>query len=70
MANQANINPADVLQKVLGLESSPVAVKFVTQPGELDGLRPAEKSRYCQALMRARRGESESLIEEALAKTQ
>jgi uncharacterized protein (DUF169 family) len=47
------MNQAAVLQKVLGLESSPVAVKFVTQPGELDGLRPAEKSRYCQPLAKA-----------------
>jgi len=49
---------ADIMQKVLRLESSPVAVKFLTEATALDGFRLAEKSRYCQALMRARRGES------------
>jgi uncharacterized protein (DUF169 family) len=52
------VNQANVLQEILGLESSPVAVKFLTEATALEGFRPAEKSRYCQALMRARRGES------------
>ena len=49
---------ADIMQKVLRLESSPVAVKFLEDPASLQGFTLAEKSRYCQALMRARRGES------------
>jgi uncharacterized protein (DUF169 family) len=49
---------ANVLQEILGLESCPVAVKFLENPTHLEGFGPAEKSRYCQALMRARRGES------------
>jgi len=58
MANQANVNQASILQEILGLESSPVAVKFLEDPAGLQGFTLAEKSRYCQALMRARRGES------------
>ena len=58
MANQANVNQASILQEILGLESSPVAVKFLEDPIGLQGFTLAEKSRYCQALMRARRGES------------
>lgn len=58
MVNQANADQAGILQEVPGLESSPVAVKFLAELTDLDGFKVAEKSRYCQALMRARRGES------------
>lgn len=58
MASQANVNHASVIREILGLESSPVAVKFLRDATSLDGFKLAEKSRYCQALMRARRGES------------
>lgn len=50
--------PAERIRDILGLGSHPVAVKFQGNPAPLEGFRPAEKSRYCQALMRARRGES------------
>lgn len=46
------------MRDILGLESYPVAVKFLADLTGLDGFTLAEKSRYCQALMRARRGES------------
>ena len=46
------------IRDILGLESYPVAVKFLTDVANLKGFRKVLKSRYCQALMRARRGES------------
>lgn len=49
---------ADRIRDILRLESHPVAVKFQEDATPPEGFRPAEKSRYCQALMRARRGES------------
>jgi len=58
VVSQANVSQASVLQEILGLESSPVAVKFLEDPADLPGFTLAEKSRYCQALMLARRGES------------
>jgi len=49
---------AERVRDILGLECHPVAVKFLTEIPDLRGFRKALKSRYCQALMRARRGES------------
>jgi uncharacterized protein (DUF169 family) len=49
---------ASRIRDILGLESHPVAVKFQDNSAPLKGFGPAEKSRYCQALMRARRGDS------------
>jgi len=48
---------AQKFQDILKIESHPVAVKFSTELPDWDGFVKAEKSRYCQALMRARNGE-------------
>ena len=56
------------LKKTLGLESYPVGVKFIWQDNEM----PAEAiklsgHRYCQALMKARRGEKVILDAQGIA---
>ena len=50
-------NFAQKLQDILKLESHPVAVKFCKDIPDWNGFVEAKRSRYCQALMRARRGE-------------
>jgi len=57
---------ADKLSHILGLESHPVAVKFLAEVPHFEGFRKALKSRCCQALMRARRGESVYLTPEEI----
>jgi len=56
------------LKKTLGLDSYPVGVKFIWQDNEM----PAEAiklsgHRYCQALMKARRGEKVILDAQGIA---
>jgi len=53
---------AEKLSDILGLESHPVAVRFLAEVPDFEGFQKALKSRYCQALMRARRGESVYLM--------
>jgi uncharacterized protein (DUF169 family) len=61
---------ATKLKEILGLESEPVAV-FLLAPGAatqvFDGFSRVIGHRYCQLLMRARRGESLRLLPEELA---
>jgi uncharacterized protein (DUF169 family) len=60
---------ANKLKEVLGLETEPVAV-FLLRPGAetpLDRFAAVTGHRYCQLLMRARRGESLRLMPEGLA---
>jgi len=55
------------MRDILGLSVAPVGVRFLTdgkQPNEAQALR---QHRYCQALMRARRGESVLLDGEGIA---
>jgi uncharacterized protein (DUF169 family) len=58
------------MKEILGLETEPVAV-FLLPPGPvppvLDSFAPVAAHRYCQLLMRARRGESLSLEPAELA---
>jgi len=61
---------ASRMKEILGLETEPVAV-FLLPPGPvppvLDSFAPVAAHRYCQLLMRARRGESLSLEPAELA---
>ena len=61
---------ANRLKEILGLESEPVAV-FLLRPGVVspvfDGFARVAGHRYCQLLMRARRGESLRLEPDELA---
>lgn len=55
------------LKALIGLSSSAVGVRFLTNGQQPDGARVLKKHRYCQALMRARRGESVLLDETGIA---
>jgi uncharacterized protein (DUF169 family) len=44
---------AERMRDILGLESHPVAVKFLTEVPNLPGFQRALKGRYCQVLMRS-----------------
>jgi uncharacterized protein (DUF169 family) len=57
------------IKNILGLSYSPVGVKFVKPDEELpsDADILSKKSRYCQLLMRARKGETLTLLPENLA---
>lgn len=46
------------LKTLIGLSSSAVGVRFLTDGAPANGARLLKQHRYCQALMRARRGES------------
>ena len=43
---------------LIGLSSSAVGVRFLADGEQPDGARMLKQHRYCQAVMRARRGES------------
>ena len=62
---------AEKIKGILGLESEPVAVFLVSASDEraasLEIFKPIEAHRYCQLLMRARRGESVRLVPDELA---
>ncbi|MBC7323939.1 MAG: DUF169 domain-containing protein, partial [Moorella sp. (in: Bacteria)] len=52
---------------VLGLRTQPVAVNFYPPGGQVPAVSTREKLRYCQALMKARRGEKVLLTPENLS---
>jgi uncharacterized protein (DUF169 family) len=59
---QQNIIFAETIKKVTGILREPVAVKFISDETHLSEINPIDydadtKSRYCQAVMRATRGE-------------
>jgi len=65
------IRSAKTIREILGLETEPVAV-FLLAPADeraasLDAFQPVDAHRYCQLLMRARRGASVRLIPSELA---
>ena len=61
--------PGRHIQALLGLESSPVAVFFISSSSDwtrFEGFQSLSAHRYCQALMKARHGESVCLKPEEL----
>ena len=58
---------AALMQEILGMETSPVAVKFYEEFVHLPGYELPEKRRYCQVLMEARRGGQVLLTPENIA---
>lgn len=59
---QNNILFAEKLKNIVGITREPVAVKFIRDEAQLNKMNPSvydanTKSRYCQAIMRASRGE-------------
>jgi uncharacterized protein (DUF169 family) len=58
---------AALMEKILGMSTSPVAVKFYEVFAHLQGYELPEKRRYCQVLMEARRGKHVLLTPENLA---
>ncbi|HPF20289.1 MAG TPA: DUF169 domain-containing protein [Syntrophomonas sp.] len=59
---QQNKNYAEVLKHTIGMHREPVAVKLVGEEAQLSHINPNDydagtKSRYCQGVMRATRGE-------------
>ncbi len=53
---------AETLKNIAGIRREPVAVKFISNKDELSNINPSDydmntKSRYCQAVMRATKGE-------------
>ncbi len=68
--NSSNISKnARTIRESIGLDSYPVGVKFVFDGRDeaLEGDQPLSGHRYCQALMRARRGEHVSLDGDGMA---
>jgi uncharacterized protein (DUF169 family) len=55
------------LQALVGLSSPAVGVRFLANGEQPDGTLMLKQHRYCQGLMRARRGESVSLYENGIA---
>jgi len=47
---------AALIEKILGMSTSPVGVKFYEEFVHLEGFELPEKRRYCQVLMEARKG--------------
>jgi len=59
---------SEKLEKILGLESPPIAVKIIKSEYPMPGIAtPEKKSRYCQLLMLARRGYTYKLTPETIA---
>jgi uncharacterized protein (DUF169 family) len=58
---------AALMQEILGMSTSPVAVKFFEEFTHLKGFELPEKHRYCQALMEARGGRQVLLTPENIA---
>lgn len=58
---------AALMQEILGMSTSPVAVKFYEGFTHLPGYELPEKRRYCQVLMEARRGKRVLLTPENIA---
>ena len=61
---------ADGMVQAVGLESAPVAVFLLAPDADMApfaGWAPVERHRYCQALMKARRGERVILEADTLA---
>ncbi|MGQ9537311.1 MAG: DUF169 domain-containing protein [Actinomycetota bacterium] len=58
---------AALMQEILGMSTSPVAVKFHEEFAHLPGYELPEKRRYCQVLMEARRGKRVLLTPENIA---
>jgi uncharacterized protein (DUF169 family) len=55
------------MQEILGMSTSPVAVKFYEEFARLPGYELPEKRRYCQVLMEAREGKRVLLTPENIA---
>jgi uncharacterized protein (DUF169 family) len=56
------------LEKILHLESPPVAVKIIRKEQPLPNIKlPTQNSRYCQLLMLARQGQTLMLTPEKIA---
>jgi uncharacterized protein (DUF169 family) len=59
---------ADRMISTLGLSSSPVGVRMLSDPKDLPGgAERLERYRYCQALMKARRGQDVFLDGEGIS---
>lgn len=58
---------ASLMEEILGMSTSPVAVKFHEEFTRLPGYDLPEKRRYCQVLMEARRGRRVLLTPENIA---
>jgi len=58
---------ARVLKDVLGLQWEPVAVRFLTDLGQVSGYEALPNRRYCQMVMEARRGRKVLLTAENIA---
>jgi len=58
---------AALMQEILGMSTSPVAVKFYEEFTHLQGYELPEKRRYCQVLMEARKGKQVLLTPENIA---
>ncbi|MDD5419567.1 MAG: DUF169 domain-containing protein, partial [Methanomicrobiaceae archaeon] len=54
-------------KEILGLSGSPVGVRIVKQTEEIAGAEPAVGHRFCQALMRGRRGDHVVVTAETIA---
>lgn len=60
---------AALMREILGMSTSPVAVKFHEGFAHLPGYGLLEKRRYCQVLIEARRGKCVSLTPHCLYPT-
>lgn len=61
------VSYGEQLKTLIGLSSPAVGVRFLTDAEQPDGARMLKQHRYCQALMRARHGESVLLDESGIA---
>ena len=64
-----NSEISTTLRELLSLEASPIAVKFIGSDTPLEDIPvgPAQRHRYCQGLMKAKKGEMLTLTKETLS---